>query len=177
NQTEIYAEVSGQIVEVLANDGDRVQAGDPLVRLRDTDYRERLRQAESGLAVARARVQQAEANLTRVQATLRRVEAMAERDLTSTADLEAARADALSAEADLALMQAQLDQSESLIAERRDELAETVVRAPVSGVVGGRNAEIGQIASSNTALFVIGDTSDMIVQVTLTQRMLGYINT
>ena len=175
NQTEIFPEVSGQIVEVLANDGDRVEAGDPLVRLRDVDYRERLRQAESGLAVARARVQQAEANLTRMQATLRRFEAMAERNLTSVADLEAAQADALSAEADLALMQAQLEQAESLVAERREELADTVIRAPVSGIVGGRNAEIGQIASGSTPLFVIGDTSDMIVEVTLTQRMLGYI--
>ena len=175
NQVEIYAEVSGQIVEVLANDGDRVEAGDPLVRLRDVDYRERLRQAESGLAVARARVQQAEANLTRVQANLRRIEAMAERNLTSVADLEAARADFLSAEADLALMRAQLEQAESLVAERAEELAHTVVRAPVSGVVGGRNAEVGQIASGNTPLFVIGDPSDMIVEVTLTQRMLGYI--
>ena len=175
NQTEIYPEVTGQIVEVLANDGDRVEAGDPLVRLRDVDYRERLRQAESGLAVARARVQQAEANLTRVQATLRRIEAMAERNLTSVADLEAAQADALSAEADLALMRAQLEQAQSLVAERADELAHTVVRAPVSGIVGGRNAEVGQLASSSTPLFVIGDTSDMIVEVTLTQRMLGYI--
>jgi len=175
NQTEIYPEVTGQIVEVLANDGDHVDAGTPLVRLRDVDYQERLRQAESGLAVARARVQQAEANLTRVRSTLRRIEAMAERNLTSVADLEAAQADALSAEADLALMQAQLEQAESLVAERREELADTVVRAPVAGVVGGRNAEIGQLASSSTPLFVIGDTSDMIVEVTLTQRMLGYI--
>src|SRR5690606_27805809 len=97
------------------------------------------------------------------------------RNLTSVADLEAAQADALSAEADLALMQAQLDQAESLVAERREELADTVVRAPVAGVVGGRNAEIGQLATSSTPLFVIGDTSDMIVEVTLTQRMLGYI--
>jgi len=176
NQVEIFPQVSGPIVEVLANDGDRVEAGDPLVRLRDVDYRERLRQAESGLAVALARVQQAEANLTRVQANLRRIEAMAERNLTSVADLEAARADALSAEADLALMRAQLDQAESLVAERREELAHTVVRAPVSGVVGSRNAEVGQLASSNTPLFVIGDPSDMIVEVTLTQRMLGYIH-
>ena len=175
NQVEIYPEVTGQIVEVLANDGDYVEAGAPLVRLRDVDYRERLRQAESGLAVARARVQQAEANLTRVQANLRRIEAMAERNLTSAADLDAARAEFLSAEADLALMRAQLEQAESQVAERAEELRHTVVRAPISGIVGGRNAEIGQIASANTPLFVIGDPSDMIVEVTLTQRMLGYI--
>ena len=175
NQTEIFAEVNGQIIEVLANNGDQVEAGDPLVRLRDIDYRERLRQAESGLAVASARVQQSQAALTRAQATLRRVEAMAERSLTSIADLEAAQADALSAEADLTLMRAQLEQAESLVAERRADLSSTVVRAPVSGVVGGRFAEVGQMTSGSSPLFVIGDTSDMIVEITLTQRMLGYI--
>ncbi|HEX7082308.1 MAG TPA: efflux RND transporter periplasmic adaptor subunit [Gammaproteobacteria bacterium] len=177
NQTEIYAQVTGQIVEVLANDGDWVEAGTPLVRLRNTDYEERLNQAEAGLRVAEARVRQAEANLTRLEATLRRIEAMAERNLTSAAELETAQADAASAEADLALMQAQLAQAESLVKERRAELAETIVRAPISGVVGSRNAEVGQLANTSTPLFVIGDTSDMLVDVTLTQRMLAYIDT
>src|SRR5690606_15047422 len=51
----------------------------------------------------------------------------------------------------------------------------TVVRAPVTGVVGGRNAEIGQLASTSDPLFVIGDTTQMRVKITLTQGMLGYI--
>src|SRR5690606_9656349 len=49
NQTEIYAEVSAPIVEVLVNDGDVVKTGDPLVRLRANDIEERVRQAESGV--------------------------------------------------------------------------------------------------------------------------------
>lgn len=175
NQTDIYAQVSGPIVEVLVNDGDRVEAGDPLVRIRSTDYEERVNQAVSGLQVAEARVQQAEANLTRLQSSLRRMEAMAERNLGSAADLEAAQADAASAQADLVLMRAQREQAASLVSERRSELSETVVRAPVTGVVGGRNAEIGQLASTSDPLFVIGDTTQMRVKITLTQGMLGYI--
>jgi len=175
NQVEIYPEISGRIVEVLVNDGDYVEAGDVLVRLQDTDYRERLRQAEAGLAVAEARVVQAQANLTRLEATLRRVRSMAERNLVSEADYEAAEADAIAAKADLSLMQAQLEQAKALVNERREELEDTVIRAPISGVVGGRNAEVGQIASSGTPLFVIGDPSEMLVEITLTQRMLGYI--
>lgn len=177
NQTEIFPEISSRIVEVLVSNGDRVEAGDPLVRLQDTDYRERLRQAEAGLAVAEARVVQAQASLTRLEAALRRTQAIADRGLVSDADLEAAEADAISARADLSLMQAQLQQAEGLVAERRDELADTIIRAPVSGVVGGRNAEVGQVASSSEALFVIGDTDDMLVEITLTQRMLAYIDT
>jgi RND family efflux transporter MFP subunit len=175
NQTDIYAEVSGPIVEVLANDGDFVEAGQELVRIRNNDYEARLNQAVSGLEVAEARVRQAEANATRARATLNRTQAMADRNLISTADLETAQADAASAEADLSLMRAQRDQAASVVSERRSELAETVVKAPISGVVGGRNAEVGQLANTTQPLFVIGDIDSMRVSVTLTQRMLGYI--
>jgi HlyD family secretion protein len=177
SQTEIYAEVSGRIVEVLANDGDRVDAGAPLVRLRATEFEEQLQQAEAALRVAEARVRQAEANNERAAAGLRRMTTIVERNLGSAAELEGAQAEALSAEAELQLMQAQRQQAASLVAERRSALAETTVRAPITGIVGGRNAEIGQIASTSSPLFVIGDPTSMRVTITLTQRMLGYIET
>jgi HlyD family secretion protein len=175
NQTEIFAEIAGPIVEVLVDDGDRVAAGDPLVRLRDSDYVERVRQAGSALEVAAARVTQAEANLARVEATLRRIRTLSERGLSSGAELDTAEADALLAAADLQLMRAQAEQARSLRDERRTELEETVVRAPIGGVVGGRNAEVGRLTDPGTSLFVIGDTERMRIEVTLTQRMLGYI--
>jgi RND family efflux transporter MFP subunit len=177
NQTEIYAEVSGRIVEVLANDGDRVTAGTPLVRLRATEFEEQLRQAEAGLSVAEARVKQAEATNTRTQAALRRMESIVERKLGSVAELEAAQAEAASAQAELLLMQAQRLQAASLVEERRSALGETVVRAPITGVVGGRNAEIGQLTTTSSPLFVIGDPNAVRVTITLTQNMLGYIDT
>jgi RND family efflux transporter MFP subunit len=177
NQTEIYAEVSGRIVEVLANDGDRVEAGTPLVRLRATEFEEQLLQAEAGLRVAEARVKQAEANSTRAQAALKRMETIVERNLGSAAELETAQAEALSAEAELLLMQAERQQAASLVEERRSALGETTIRAPITGIVGGRDAEIGQLATTSTPLFVIGDPGSMRVTITLTQRMLGYIET
>lgn len=177
NQTEIYPEVSGRIVEVLVNDGDRVEAGAPLVRLRATELEEQLRQAEAGLGVAEARVKQAEANATRAQAALKRMETIVARNLGSAAELEAAQAEALSAEAELLLMQAQLRQAASLVEERRSALGETTVRAPITGIVGGRAAEVGQLATTSAPLFVIGDPNSMRVTITLTQRMLGYIET
>jgi multidrug efflux pump subunit AcrA (membrane-fusion protein) len=62
------------------------------------------------------------------------------------------------------------------VAERQSELADTLVRAPIDGIVGARNAEIGQQANTGAPLFVIGDTSSMQVDITLTQAMLGYID-
>jgi RND family efflux transporter MFP subunit len=177
NQTEIFAEVAGRIVEVLAYDGDRVESGAPLVRLRDTEFEEQRQQALAGLQVAEARVKQAEASNARVQAALNRTEIIVERNLGSRAELEIAQAEALSAQAELQLMRAERQQAASLVAERVSALGETVIRAPITGVVGGRNAEVGQVATTGTPLFVIGDPASMRVTITLTQRMLGYIKT
>jgi RND family efflux transporter MFP subunit len=177
NQTEIYAEAAGTIEAVYVDDGDSVSAGDPLVQLRARDFQERVRQAESGLQVAEARVRQAEANLTRTESSLERVQAIVERQLGTRAELDTALADAASARADLDLMRAQRDQAASVLEERGADLADTLVRAPIDGIVGGRNAEVGQQANTGTPLFVIGDVGNMQVEITLTQQMLGYIQT
>ncbi len=176
NQTEIYAEVAGTIERVFVDDGARVKAGDPLVRLRARDSEERVRQAESGLEVARARVRRAEANLFEVKANLERVEAIVQHGLGPKAQLDTARAAAISAEADLHLMQAQLEQASSVLGERRVELSDSIINAPIDGIVGRRNAEVGQQAGTGAPLFTIGDANDMHVELVLTQQMLGYID-
>ena len=177
NQTDIYADVTGTIEAVYAGNGDYVNTGDPLVRLRARDFEERVRQAESGLQIATARVRQAEANLYRATTNLERVEVIVERGLGAAAELDIARADAISAEADLALMVAQQEQAGAMLEEQQAALDETLVRAPVDGVLGGRNAEVGQQASASAPLFTIGDIDNLQVDVILTQQMLGYIGT
>lgn len=79
NQVEIYPEISAVIVEVMAENGDLVVRGQPLVRLRDNEARERLRQAEAGLRIAVAQARQAEARLQEMQSELRRTESLAEK--------------------------------------------------------------------------------------------------
>jgi len=177
NQTEIFAEAAGTIDEVFADDGDHVTAGQPLVTLRARDFEERVRQAKSGLQIADAHVRQAEANLVRAQANLKRIQAIVKRQLGTQEQLDTAVADAASAEADLDLARAQRDQAVSVVEERQDELADTVIRAPIDGVVGSRNAEIGQQANTSTSLFTIGDVSVMQVDIIITQKMLSYIKT
>lgn len=175
NQTQIYAEVSGPIVEVFINDGDFVAAGDKLLRIRDTDYRARLNQATAGEQIAAARVQQVEANLSRLQTQAQRIETLANRQLASPLELENARVDLLSAQADLEMAKAQQRQAEAIVREQLNALSNTIVRAPISGVVGSRNAEVGQQVTDNTPLFDIGDPQQMRVRVTLTEAMLRQV--
>lgn len=175
NQTEIYAEVSGPIVEVFADNGQFVNAGDPLVQIRDTEYRERFQQAESQLEIARAQTRQAEANLEVLTNQLARVEELRARQLETISVLETIRAQVSVAQADVQLRMAQQRQVESQLEESRMELSRTTVRAPTSGTIGLRNAERGQIAGPSTQLFLIGDLSQMQVEILLTERNLTYI--
>jgi len=175
NQTEIYPEISGPIVEIYVDNGDYVREGDPLVQIRDTAYIERYQQANSQLEVARAQRRQAEANLDYLGNQLRRIEELTQRQLETTATLENFRSQVAVAEADLDLRIAQENQARSQLEERRLELANTTVTAPVSGRVGQRNAERGQMITPNSRLFLLGDLEQVRIEISLTERMLNYI--
>lgn len=175
NQVEIYPELSSLISEVFVENGDFVEKGDPLVKLEDTRFEEQLRQAESGYNINKARLRQAEAALVEVKSQYDRSKSLAGKNLISRQEMESIEARLASAEADLALAQAQLEQAEALLRERENQLSKTVVRAPISGNVGKRNAEVGMQAGTNTPLFTIGDLQNLRIEVVLTENMLNYI--
>ncbi|NIP41304.1 MAG: biotin/lipoyl-binding protein, partial [candidate division Zixibacteria bacterium] len=83
NQVELYPQVSAQVAQVYVQNGNPVQSGEPLVRLRDTEFREQLKQAEANYQIALAQAKQAEAELKRMQAELQRSRDLAEKELIS----------------------------------------------------------------------------------------------
>lgn len=175
NQTEIIAEVGGPVTQVFVDSGDAVEAGDPLVQVRDTEYRERLAQAEAGLQVAAAQTRQAQASLVALENQLERIQSLTERRLETVSALEDIQVQVDVARANVELRRAQENQARSVVEERQLELANTTVRAPINGMVGQRTVERGQIISANTPLFVIGDLDQVRIEVLLTERMLTYI--
>ncbi len=177
NQVEIFPEISATISRVFVHNGDSVNQGQPLVELRDKEYQERLKQARASYQIASAQVKQAKAQLAEIQAELKRTTTLAEKDLVSDTQLETIQTRAVSAEADLELAQARLKQAQATVDERVENLSQTVVRAPVSGTVGDRNAEVGMLVNGSTRLFTLGQLDTVRVQVILTDRMLDYIET
>jgi RND family efflux transporter MFP subunit len=177
NQTEIYPEVSGTIVEVFAENGDEVKAGDPLVRMRDAEFSERYQQSLSGLEIAKAQTQQARANLGLIQSQVQRTESLVARNLENNVNLETVKSQLAIAQADLDLRLAQENQAKSAADERLLQLQNATIRAPISGTVGQRNAEIGQLSNTSTRLFVIGELSEMRIELMLSDRMLDHMGT
>lgn len=174
-QVEIYPRISAPIDEVYKQDGEEVEEGDPLVKLRDREFVSRVQQAEADLRINRARVKQAEAVLNEAESLLQRQQSLYERDLSSDIELERLQAEKQSAEANYELAVAQVDQSLSTLEEQQELLEQTVIRSPITGTVGLRNADVGMQASPSTQLFIVGDLNDARVTVNLTEQMLGYI--
>ena len=174
-QVEIYPRISAPIENVYKQDGDEVQEGEVLVRLKDREYRERVRQAEADLRINQARQKQAEASLREAESLLRRQRVLAEKELSSEIELERLEAQLQSAEANYELAEAQVEQAESTLDEQKELLKQTVIRSPITGTVGLRNADAGMQANTSTRLFTVGDLNDAVVTVNLTEKMLAYI--
>jgi len=175
NQIEIYPEISARVTEVRANDGDRVSAGDTLITLRDDDVREQLNQARFDHDIAQAQLRQAEASLRRLEAQFDRINQLAEMELEAQVELETIQADIDEAEATIDLAQSQAERAASQVEEQLTNLENTVVRAPIDGVVGNRDAEVGQRVDSNTRVFQLGDIDNMRIFVSLTEQMSSVI--
>jgi RND family efflux transporter MFP subunit len=175
NQVVIRPEISAPVIEVLVQNGDPVAAGQPLVRLDPATEREQLRQAEAGLQVAEATAAEARAREAEVRANVVRQRALAEDGLVSELDLETREAQLLAATAQASQAQARVGQARASVAELQSALERTVVRAPVNGHVGQRAVEVGMVVGPSTTLFVLGDMSDLVVEVPLTQEMLGKV--
>ncbi len=174
-QVEIYPRISAPIEEIYVQNGDQVERGDPLVKLRDREYAERLRQAEANLRINRAQEKQALASLNEAESQLSRQQILADRELSSEIEMERLQAQMQSAEANYELSLAQVEQAESNVAEQQELLDQTVIRSPIDGTVGQRNANIGMQANNSTRLFSVGNLNDAKITINLTERMLSYI--
>jgi RND family efflux transporter MFP subunit len=132
--TDVGPRVSGIVDTIHVAVGDRVEEGDPLFRTRPVDYEIRVREAESAARLSRANAQKAERDLERIRTLHGQNVASDERlDAVRTAREMAA---------------AQREQAEAGLAQARQNLADTTVRAPYKGVITRRFVDEGAMLST-----------------------------
>lgn len=175
NQVAIYPEISAPVERVVADDGDFVRRGQPLVYLRDTQYQDQLRQAEAALQINEAQAKQAAATLRELRSRLERTQQLAAKQLQSPQELESIQAQVDAAEASHEQALARIEQAKATVQEQREALRRTVVRAPITGHVGQRNVEIGMRVDPNSHLFTMGDFEVVRVEVAIPDEMLNRI--
>ena len=176
NQVPLFPQISAKIEQVFVENGQYVDKDQKLVQLESEQFKQQLIQAEAGLRINQARLKQAEAALSELKSRYNRSKQLADKELSSDAEIEQLEAQLISSEANVELAKAQLAQSESLVEERKEQLSRTVIKAPISGTIGQRNAQVGMQVSQNTQLFMIGDLTKLRIEIVLTESMLNKIS-
>jgi membrane fusion protein (multidrug efflux system) len=142
-QATVKSKVSGVVLATTVQEGMTVKAGQVIARMDDAEARARAAQQGAMLADANARLALAKKNQANSAALLQqKYIAQSAYDTTSNAvDLAQAAVDAARAQLDLA----------------RIALADTVIRAPLSGVVSKRHVQAGEKLSPDSPVFSIVD--------------------
>ena len=133
-QTDIGPSVDGIIEQVWVNVGSRVKKGDPLFRTRDVDVRLQVKELESQVALARAQLANARNELNR------------QNTLKSGGWVSQSRMDTTKTGADVAA--AQLGVWEARLAQARQLLTDTTVRAPYDGVISRKDVYEGRFMAT-----------------------------
>ena len=150
-QATVSAQITGTLTQVLIDEGDHVKEGQILARLDDTAQQAALAQAQAGLQAAQATQVQVQAQLEQARRDLVRNEGLVERQLVSQQALETARTQVETLAAQLESQKRQVKVSAANADGARVQLAYTIVRAPFSGVIVAKAAQVGEIVSPISA--------------------------
>jgi HlyD family secretion protein len=164
-------ETAGTLVELCADHGDAVKAGDLLGRLQSREQEARVAQARAAVSQAKANVEQAASGVEKAEAlhkqrleVNRRKQELVQKGVVSREVAEDAQAVADVAKADLSqarsavtVARANLEQAQAVLTLEEAKLAKYSLYAPFNGVVMTRYRELGSALNANEAVFQIVD--------------------
>lgn len=147
-EAPVLARVSGEVIEILVEEGDDVEEGQLLARLDG----ERLR----------LQMVEAKANLEKTRKAYERYVQLHERGLVSASTFEGLKFD--------------MDALKATYELKRLSYNYTKIRAPISGVVSSRNIKLGQHVMAGAAAFKITNTTRLVAYLSIPQTELSKIS-
>lgn len=156
--------VDGMVGEILVGEGEKVKAGQPLIRLVRQDYQARVNSARSDVARAAAAVELARVSLLDARRELERQQRLELAGATSRQQLDQARTTFDRNRAALAQVEADLITQESKKTEAEGLMDKTELRAPMEGTVAFLDVKVGEHALLGTVLVRIADESAWVIR-------------
>jgi HlyD family secretion protein len=168
-KTTVGPRIQERLAQVLADQGDRVEAGQLLARLDDAETQQQVAVAVAALEAARRTAERVAADVERSEAVLalarldhRRTtgllttKAASQADVDKTAEsLRIAQADLKRSHAAIAEAQSQVVVAEKTLLYRKEQLAFTEIRAPYDGLVIRRDHDPGDVLVPGASLMQI----------------------
>ncbi len=161
-RARIAPEIGGRVVEIRHREGDRVAAGEPLVRLAEDSLRAKLEQAREGVPVSQARMEDSCLRRDRTRRELERTKRLIEQSIVSEDRLDALQYAFDSARVACEGARAELGQARANLRAAEVELAKAVIVAPFDGIVAEVNVEVGEWVTPSPPLLTSPPVVDLI---------------
>jgi membrane fusion protein (multidrug efflux system) len=152
----ISSEVEGAVAQVDADFGDKVTAGQVMLKISPREYQLRVESANAALDQERAKLANSTARYNRAQALKREGTISAEQFDQMAAQLEVDRADTESAEKSLAMA--------------RKKLADTEIKAPFTASVQRRMVSLGEYVSPGKQIYELIATDPIKLRCRMPER-------
>ncbi|MDH4558787.1 efflux RND transporter periplasmic adaptor subunit [Pseudomonas sp. BN417] len=137
----------GQVSELLIHAGQRVQAGDVLMRLRQDDLQARVEEARARLDAQRNLREQSCSQASQDQRDLQRLDRLAERKLASQDVLDQSTTRARLSQLLCSGGEAKIREAEASLDLQLAQLDQATLRAPFAGIVAEINGELGEVVT------------------------------
>lgn len=156
--SQVASQMMGNIIEIRAREGDRVQNGQILAVLDDSQPRAAVEQASAAAIAAQTEVSAADSDLALAEATWKRYQQLFEKKSVSPQEFDEVKARYQSAEARRDMARARQAQANAALTQSKTLLSYTRLRAPFTGAVTEKKADAGTLASPGMTLFTVEDT-------------------
>ena len=182
-QATVSTQITGTLTKVLIEEGDHVKAGQVIATLEDSALRASLVAAQANVQAAQAQVTQMQAQLAQAEADARRQSELVASGMTTRQASEQSRTAVASFTAQLDARRRETDAARAQLAQAKVNFDYTVVRAPFSGVVTEKAAQVGEIVSplsagggfTRTGVGTIVDMDSLEVDVDVNEAYIGQV--
>jgi multidrug efflux pump subunit AcrA (membrane-fusion protein) len=199
----ITSKTSAKVVSVSIENGQYVNAGDTIATLDDQDIQNNIRSAQSQIQIYEKQVEAAQQQLNSAQVSMQTLKinvddaqrnydrqkalfdgkAISQTDFesyektlnTAKASYNSGEASIETAKASIETSKASLEAQKVTLANYQDNLKNTIITAPISGVISDKSLDIGQMASQGSTFAKINDISSIYATIQVPQEKINSV--
>ncbi|MCX6261616.1 MAG: efflux RND transporter periplasmic adaptor subunit [Bacteroidia bacterium] len=174
-EVKITPDVSGEIVELTVKEGDHVEKGQLLLRIKPDIYISQKDRSMAAISSARARLAQAEAQFLQSELSYKRTKQLYDEQTISKSEYEQAEASYSVAKAEVDAAKYSVISAEASLKEANETLVKTSIYSPMTGTVSMLLVELGERVAgtgmmAGTEMLRVADLSRMEAQVEVNEN-------
>lgn len=174
-EVKLSPDVSGEIVELLVQEGDQVMKGDLLVKIKPDTYLSMLQRSEASLNTAKANLAKSKAQLTESESNYQRNKKLYDNGAISASEFEQIESAFKVAELNVESAVYSVNSAEASLNEAQENLDKTSIFAPTDGTISRLNVELGErvvgtAQMAGTELLRLANLSQMEVAVEVNEN-------